>query len=64
VAVLPAKLPFSVADGERVELSFTVGDLVLRFVDWRAQRIEHRFVEALASRWTARSYGVPATRMS
>lgn len=52
--LVPAKLGFSVADGESVELRFENGDLVLRFVDWREQSVEHRFVDALAFRWSAR----------
>ncbi len=52
--VVPVQLGFSVADGESVGLSFSGGDLVLRFTDWREQRVEHRFVEALAFRWSAR----------
>lgn len=50
----PVDLGFSVADGEKVEVSFAGRDLVLRFVDWREQRVEHRFVETLAFRWSAR----------
>jgi hypothetical protein len=30
----PADLDFAVADGERVEIGFADGDLMLRFVDW------------------------------
>ena len=48
------QLGFSVADGEAVEVSFANGDLILRFTDWREQSVEHRFVEALAFRWSAR----------
>lgn len=59
--LVPAKLGFSVADGELVELRFENGDLVLRFVDWGEQNVEHRFVDALAFRWSARP-SVPAPR--
>jgi hypothetical protein len=52
--VAPVEFGFSVADGERVEVFFSEGDLVLRFVDWRETKVEHRFVEALAFRWAAR----------
>jgi hypothetical protein len=52
--VIPANLGFSVADGEDVDVSFTGGDLLLRFMDWRETPIEHRFEEALAFRWSAR----------
>jgi hypothetical protein len=52
--VIPTNLGFSVADGEGVALSFTGGDLLLRFVDWRETPIEHRFEEALAFRWSSR----------
>jgi hypothetical protein len=52
--VVPTNLGFSVADGERVELSFAEGDLLLRFLDWRENRVEHRFEEALAFRWSTR----------
>jgi hypothetical protein len=51
--VAPAELGFSVADGEGVEVSFSEGDLVLRFVDWRETKVEHRFVETLAFRWAS-----------
>jgi hypothetical protein len=54
MAVVPANLPFSVADAEGVHLSYAEGDLVLRFVDWQENPIEHRFVGALAFRWAAR----------
>jgi hypothetical protein len=50
-----ADLGFSVADGGAIALSFEAGDLVLRFKDWPEQTIRHRFVEALAFRWAARS---------
>lgn len=52
--VVPTNLGFSVADGEKVNLSFTEGDLLLRFIDWRETQIEHRFEEALSFRWAAR----------
>src|SRR3954470_16302827 len=48
-------LGFPVGDGEGIELQFAGGDLLLRFTDWREQPVEHRFVEALAFRWSARS---------
>jgi hypothetical protein len=57
--VLPAHLGFSVADGERVSLTFEAGDLLLRFTDWHEQPITHRFLEALAFRWS--SEGTVAT---
>ena len=53
--VVPEEFEFSVADGEGVEVSFSEGDLVLRFLDWRETRIEHRFVDVLAFRWSSRS---------
>ena len=53
--VVPAEFGFSVADGEGVGVSFSGSDLVLRFVDWRETKVEHRFVEALAFRWSSRS---------
>jgi hypothetical protein len=53
--IAPARLPFVVADGEQIELSFDDGDLVLRFVDIGEQQVEHRFHEALAFRWSASS---------
>jgi hypothetical protein len=48
-------LGFSVADGEKVELLLSESDLVLRFLDWRATRVEYRFIDVLAFRWSARS---------
>ena len=51
----PAQLGFTVADGESVDVSFIDGDLILRFKDWHEQIVEHRFIEALAFRWSARS---------
>lgn len=53
--MIPAQLGFSVADGETVDVSFADGNLVLRFKDWHEQVVEHRFIEALAFRWGARS---------
>ena len=53
--LVPADLDFAVADGERVETAFADGDLVLRFVDWREERIERRFPDTLAFRWATRS---------
>ena len=52
--VIPAQFPFSVADGEQVDVSFSGDDLVLSFVDWQDKRVEHRFSEVLAFRWSAR----------
>jgi len=52
--VIPAQFPFSVADGEDVDLSFSDGDIVLTFVDLQEKRVEHRFSEVLAFRWSAR----------
>lgn len=53
--VIPAEFPFSVADGEQICLSFAHDDLVLRFVDWHENQVEHRFAEVLAFRWSART---------
>jgi hypothetical protein len=52
--VAPVQLGFSVADGERVDVSFADGDLALRFVDWREQIVKARFLETLAFRWASR----------
>jgi hypothetical protein len=41
----------STADAEAPELTFKHGDLTLRFVDWREQRISLRFTDAVAFRW-------------
>jgi len=51
--IIPVDLGFSVADGEDIEVHFSGGDLVLRFVNWQGQPIEHHFVETLAFRWSA-----------
>lgn len=53
--LLSVELPFSVADGERIEVVFRDGDLVLRFIDWRGQPVEHHFVDTLAFRWSTQS---------
>ena len=53
--LVSADIGFSVADGDGIVLSFSAGDLVLRFNDWREQNVQHRFVQALAFRWAARS---------
>ncbi len=50
--IAPIGLGFSVADGEHVELTFRDGDLVLRFIDWREQPVEHCFVDAIGFRWS------------
>jgi hypothetical protein len=50
-----AELPFMVADGERIEVTFADGDLVLRFVDISKHAVEYRFRNVLAFRWSARS---------
>ena len=52
--VVPVQLGFSAADGEHVDVSFANGDVALRFVDWREQAVETRFLEALAFRWASR----------
>lgn len=52
--VIPVELGFSVADGEQVDLSFSRAELVVRFIDWRENQVEHRFGETLAFRWSAR----------
>ena len=52
--VVPVELPFSVSDGEEVRLFFSDEDLILRFVDWRENRVECTFRETLAFRWSAR----------
>jgi len=52
MGLAPADLDFAVADGERIEIAFADGDLVLRFVDWREEQIERRFPDALAFRWS------------
>jgi hypothetical protein len=36
-------------------LSFSKDDLVLSFVDWQEEKVEHVFSEVLAFRWSARS---------
>jgi hypothetical protein len=53
--VVPAQLPFMVADGEQIEMGFAGDDLVLTFVDIREHRVEYRFRGVLAFRWSARS---------
>jgi hypothetical protein len=41
----------STADASAPEVTFQRGDLTLRFVDWRAQRISLRFTDVIAFRW-------------
>jgi hypothetical protein len=41
----------STADAETPELAFHRGELTLRFVDWREQRISLRFTDVIAFRW-------------
>lgn len=53
--IVPAQLPFTVADGEQIEVAFADGDLVLRFVDISEHPVEYRFRDVLAFRWSARS---------
>ena len=52
---VPAQLPFTVADGEQIQIAFAEGDLVLRFLDIGERPVEYRFRDALAFRWSARS---------
>jgi hypothetical protein len=54
MGAVPLDLGFSVADGEQVSLVFSGGDLLLSFIDWCEHRVEHRFKDALAFRWSSR----------
>lgn len=54
MGLAPANLDFAIADGERIEIAFADGHLVLRFVDWREEQVERRFPDALAFRWSTR----------
>ncbi len=42
---------FSTADADRPDISYTSGDLVVKFKDWREQLVSLRFPEAVAFRW-------------
>lgn len=42
---------FSVADAELPEISTTDEGLVIRFIDWRKERVEALFVDAVSFRW-------------
>ena len=53
--IVPAQLPFMLADGEQIQIAFAEGDLVLRFQDIGEQPVEYRFRDTLAFRWSARS---------
>ena len=39
------------ADADAPELTFTRGELTLRFVDWREQRVSLRFTDVVAFQW-------------
>ena len=42
---------FSTADAERPDITYTKGELLVRFKDWREQSVALRFPDAVAFRW-------------